>query len=111
MQIVFMETIYMKCQILFSGKNKKNIANLSSAEFAQRVVKVRKVVNKVKEIMLLIFLFQTAERPPNGKWSSTSPGAQRPGQSDIRPRVPHSEPSPVSSRPEMWGKCVSAMHG
>ena len=29
----------MKCQILFSGKNKKNI-NLSSAEFVQRVVKV-----------------------------------------------------------------------
>ena len=25
----------MKCQILFSGKNKKNIINLSSAEFAQ----------------------------------------------------------------------------
>ena len=29
----------MKCQTLFSGKNKKNI-NLSSAENAQRVVKV-----------------------------------------------------------------------
>ena len=29
----------MKSQILFSGKNKKCI-NLSSAEFAQRVVKV-----------------------------------------------------------------------
>ena len=31
------ETICMKCQILFSGKNKKNIINLSSAENAQRV--------------------------------------------------------------------------
>ena len=30
----------MKCQILFSGKNKKNIINLSSAENAQRVIKV-----------------------------------------------------------------------
>ena len=31
----------MKCQILFSGKNKKNnIINLSSAEYAQRVGKV-----------------------------------------------------------------------
>ena len=30
----------MKCQILFSGKNKKNIVNLLSAEFAQRVVQV-----------------------------------------------------------------------
>ena len=30
----------MKCQIFFSGKNKKNI-NFSSAENAQRVVKVK----------------------------------------------------------------------
>ena len=30
----------MECQILISGKNKKNM-NLSSAEFAQRVVKVK----------------------------------------------------------------------
>ena len=30
----------MKCQILFSGEKKKNIINLSSAENAQRVVKV-----------------------------------------------------------------------
>ena len=30
----------MKCQILFFWKNKKNIINLSSAENAQRVVKV-----------------------------------------------------------------------
>ena len=35
-----METICMKCQILFSGKNKKNIS-LLSAEFAHRVVKVK----------------------------------------------------------------------
>ena len=31
----------MKCQIMFSGKNKKNIVNLSSAENAQKVVKVK----------------------------------------------------------------------
>ena len=30
----------MKCQILFFWKNKKNIINLSSAENAQRVVKM-----------------------------------------------------------------------
>ena len=30
----------MKCLILFAGKNKKNIINLSSAENAKRVVKV-----------------------------------------------------------------------
>ena len=35
----------MKCQILFSGKNKKNNIILSSAENAQRVVKVK--INKV----------------------------------------------------------------
>ena len=34
----------MKCQTLFSGKNKKNIINLSSAENAQRVVKVKPIV-------------------------------------------------------------------
>ena len=33
------ETVCTKCQILFSGKNKKNI-NMSSAEFAQREVTV-----------------------------------------------------------------------
>ena len=33
----------MKCQILFSRKNKKNISNLSSAELAKRVVKVKSV--------------------------------------------------------------------
>ena len=31
----------MKCQILFSGKNKKTITSLSSAEFANRVVEVK----------------------------------------------------------------------
>ena len=35
------ETICMKCRILFSVKNKKNIINLLSAENAQRVVKVK----------------------------------------------------------------------
>ena len=38
-----LETICMKCQILFSGKNKKNINYLSSAELAKRVVKVKDV--------------------------------------------------------------------
>ena len=33
----------MKCQILFSGKNKKNNIILSSAENAQRVVKVKHI--------------------------------------------------------------------
>ena len=31
----------MKYQILFSGKNKKNVLNLSSADLAQSVVKVK----------------------------------------------------------------------
>ena len=30
----------MECQILFSGKSKKSITNLLSAELAKRVVKV-----------------------------------------------------------------------
>ena len=40
----------MKCQILFSGKNKKNIINLSSAENAQRVVKVNVFYNSMSVI-------------------------------------------------------------
>ena len=40
-----LETICMKCRILFSGKNKKNITNLSSAELAQRVVKVKLLIH------------------------------------------------------------------
>ena len=35
------ETICMKYQTLFSGKKKKNITNLSSAELAKRVVKIK----------------------------------------------------------------------
>ena len=31
----------MKCQSLFSGKNRKNIAKLLSAELAQRVVEIK----------------------------------------------------------------------
>ena len=34
----------MKCQILFSGKNKK-IINLSSAEFAHSAVNVKTITN------------------------------------------------------------------
>ena len=33
----------MKCQILFCGENKKNITNMSSAELAKRVVKVKTI--------------------------------------------------------------------
>ena len=33
----------MKCRSPFSGENKKNIISLSSAEFAQREVKVKMI--------------------------------------------------------------------
>ena len=36
----------MKCLILFSGKTKENSINLSSAELAKRVVKVKQVVKQ-----------------------------------------------------------------
>ena len=45
----------MKCQILFSGKNKKNIINLSSPELAKRMVKVKERASKIlsfKQIFL-----------------------------------------------------------
>ena len=41
--------IYKTCQPLFSGKNKKPIINVSSAELAQRVVKVN--VYQVRKIV------------------------------------------------------------
>ena len=45
----------MKSQILFSGKNKKNISNLMSAELAQTVVmvKVSKYLGKIQFVTLL----------------------------------------------------------
>ena len=47
----------MKCQILFSGKNKKNLIILSSAESAHSMVSVRTVC--------LRFMFQNIL--PSGK--------------------------------------------
>ena len=35
-----MATSYMKCQILFSGENKKKIISLSSVELGQRMVRI-----------------------------------------------------------------------
>ena len=47
----------MKCQILFSGKNKKNI-NLLSAENAQRVVKVKAaIIAAARDILISFFFF------------------------------------------------------
>ena len=45
----------MKCQILFSGKNKKNVTNLSSADLAQRVVKVNTFWS-TEEIISVVFV-------------------------------------------------------
>ena len=45
----------MKCQILFSGKNKKNIISLPSAENAQRVVKVNVItVSRVADKLFIL---------------------------------------------------------
>ena len=43
----------MKYQIPFTGKNKKNIINLSSAENAQRVVKVKTLFMQSKAKTML----------------------------------------------------------
>ena len=43
----------MNCQCLFSWKNKKNIVNLSSAELAQRVVKVI-MVSPLKNLVFFV---------------------------------------------------------
>ena len=60
-----METICMKCCILFSVKNKKIIINLSSAELAQRVVRVIKrkaKTPKVNHMYLIYYLQQVGKR-------------------------------------------------
>ena len=41
----------MKCQNLFSGKNKKNMANFSSAEFSLKVV-VNILILKFEQVSL-----------------------------------------------------------
>ena len=42
----------MKCQILCSGKNKKNIINMLSAEVARRMIKANMVlVDKLNLVM------------------------------------------------------------
>ena len=47
----------MKCQNLFTGNNKKNTINLSSAELALRVVKVNAKQIGSNHILNLILLF------------------------------------------------------
>ena len=47
----------MKCQRIFSSKNKKNIINLSSTEFAQRVVMVKSLSKIVADDVLIFFFF------------------------------------------------------
>ena len=53
----------MKCQNLVSGKNNENIASLSSAELAQRVVKVKVRIRTVrtKELHIRAQLFKAKE--------------------------------------------------
>ena len=49
----------MKCQILFSGKNKKNV-NLSSTEYAQKVVTIKRLfilIARKSEPFVLLYRF------------------------------------------------------
>ena len=64
------ESICMKFQSLFSGKNKKNIINLLSAEFAQIVVKDNELRNSLPffrvnvtffHIQFQLFVFATSQ--------------------------------------------------
>ena len=52
----------MQCRFLFSGKNKKHILNFSSAELAQRVVKIEE--NNLLPKRANAFLYQSS---PDGK--------------------------------------------
>ena len=64
-----METICMKCQILFSEKNKKNIINLSSSELAKRAV-------TVKLVFALFQLMESGSHEPVAKSVSNSNSTQ-----------------------------------
>ena len=44
----------MECQILFSGKSKKNITILSSAELAHRVFKVKEVDTEISSMLIVV---------------------------------------------------------
>ena len=46
----------MKCQMLFPGKNKKNVIILSSAELTQRVVNVEVLITVAADDILMIFV-------------------------------------------------------
>ena len=52
-----LETVCLKCQSLFTWKNKKNVINLLSADFAQGVVKPRVKVKVELLKSFLIFAF------------------------------------------------------
>ena len=52
----------MECQILFTGKNKKNIINLSFAENAHRVVKVKLIIPVISH-QFLCYLFKKKKKP------------------------------------------------
>ena len=67
-----METIWMKCQILFSRKSKKNITTFSSAELALRVIRANARNTMFKEMpwsrSVAVLPFCTRETmfwPPN----------------------------------------------
>ena len=62
MQIVSRETICMKCQSLFSGKNKSNISKLTSAEFAQRVVNIKTFQQALKSFEIKAYGFQECNK-------------------------------------------------
>ena len=59
----------MKCQILFSGKSKKNIISLLSAGFAHIMIKVNKVIILCKVVFYVhsILLLSTG---PLESWVS-----------------------------------------
>ena len=43
----------MKCQTLFSGKNKKSVLNLSSAELAKRAVMIKQKTSPIYILLVI----------------------------------------------------------
>ena len=63
----------MKCQILFSGKNKKNIINLLSAENSQRVVKVKILLLFSCQVRCWEVQQQSGQTVPKAQQTHTGP--------------------------------------
>ena len=78
---------YMNCQNLFSGENKKNFTNLSSAELAKRVVKVNSECNSLNPSFFFLMKTNFPTKKINRSVRKRIFGHVRPARIQIRLRI------------------------